>query len=220
MLSRSMGSCRSGAKIEGLVRLLIMSTTIPMQEGAPTAYDEYTIVRTPHGVLIRGTVPVNDLVALTKGFEEQGFTQMDPGIATAEKATIALTSEAGGKAWREEIETRNATLNEELAWLNGYDTGTSSLTIFSVMSREHGKGALRRDKADVPHDPDDFGRCHRLLEKFPAWRVRMHEVADRYPNWGPLVGAWDELTALYVKELPSGSAPRLYAQMKALRGTR
>ncbi|HQS60001.1 MAG TPA: hypothetical protein PKZ37_16615 [Gallionellaceae bacterium] len=78
-----------------------------------------------------------------------------------------------------------------IEWLLGDDTGTSSETICAVMTGS----AL--DHADVPYDADDFGRCYRLLRSFPEWRARMSEVSAKFPKWGPIVAAWDELTAMY-----------------------
>jgi hypothetical protein len=101
----------------------------------------------------------------------------------------------------------------ETRWLVSGDVGISSKTIWTVMTGWPIEGHQPR----TPWDPDDFGRCHRLLETFPAWRSRMPEVADAHPEWADLVVAWDELTALYLEELPSGQAPRLYARMEALR---
>lgn len=180
--------------------------------------DEYRVVRCEHGVLIHGPVPIDDLVALQKGFASQGINLLDAGIAQAMHATVALVSKKSGAKWRAEIERANSEMNAEQAWLCGTDTGSSSLTIFSVLSEKHGAGALRSRTPDIPHDPDDFGRCHRLLEKFPAWRERLVEVADKHKKWAPLVDAWGELTALYVSEVKSGKAPLLYARMKSLRG--
>lgn len=97
-------------------------------------------------------------------------------------------------------------------WIASWDTGTSSETIWSVMTnhpvRRHG----------TPRDPADFGRCYRLLEKFPDWRTHLPKVAERFPEWEPLVAAWPELTALYEEEIknPDGMAPKLYARMKQL----
>lgn len=101
------------------------------------------------------------------------------------------------------------------SWVENGDTGVSSLTIFHVLARR-----VAPDTVDVPHDPADFGRCARLLKVMPSWRVRLHEVAAAYPAWKPLVDAWDELTALYEAELPTGKAPRLYARMRDLLGKR
>lgn len=108
-------------------------------------------------------------------------------------------------------ETRDG---DAIGWLINGDTGISSETIWSVMmSRRIEKSYWR---ADVPQDPDDFGRCYRLLKVMPSWRERLPEVATKYPAWKPLVGAWDELTALYEEELPRKSAPKLYARMRQL----
>jgi hypothetical protein len=75
---------------------------------------------------------------------------------------------------------------------------------------------------DIPYDPSDFGRCYRLLQVMPSWRLRMQEVADAHVNWQPFVDAWEELTTLYELELksPDGMAPRTYARMRQLRGVR
>lgn len=102
-------------------------------------------------------------------------------------------------------------------WLAGGDTGTSSITIWSVMM---GVSMPNARRPGVPRDSDDFGRCHRLLEAFPAWRARLPEAVDRYPEWSGLVSAWDELTTLYLEELPSGRAPRLWARMQAIEAER
>lgn len=99
-------------------------------------------------------------------------------------------------------------------WLKSSDTGVSSLTIWSVMvgidpPRDYWG-------PDVPYDPDDFGRCHRLLKRFPAWRDRLGEVAAAHPEWGPLVREWGALAKMYEAEHPSGRAPRLYEMMRPL----
>lgn len=97
------------------------------------------------------------------------------------------------------------------AWMQNGDTGTSSKTIWSVMTGE------TVERHGIPYDPADFGRCYRLLKVMPSWRARMPEVATAHPAWAGLVAAWDELTTLYEEESPSGTAPKLYARMQALR---
>jgi hypothetical protein len=101
-----------------------------------------------------------------------------------------------------------------IGWLTNGDTGISSETIWSVLTGRRISRAHWR--ADIPQDPDDFGRCYRLLKIAPSWREHLSEVAAKYPEWTRLVEAWDELTALYEEELPSGRAPRLYARMRQL----
>jgi len=104
-----------------------------------------------------------------------------------------------------------------LEWMMSGDTGISSKTIMCVMT-----GTKIRDRfgADFPYDPSDFGRCYRLLKHFPGWKDRLQEVANKYQAWQPLVDNWDELTALYEKEIKnkSGRAPKLYEMMRKLRG--
>jgi len=100
-----------------------------------------------------------------------------------------------------------------LDWILGDDTGTSSRTIWGVMM-----GAKNSDPS-VPYDPADFGRCYRLLEAFPEWRERLPEVAKAFPAWRGLVGAWDEMTALFEEEAQreDGRGPKLWELMKSLR---
>lgn len=101
-------------------------------------------------------------------------------------------------------------------WINGRDTGISSATIFHVMT---GRGTRYHDCYDVPHDPDDFGRCYRLLQHFPAWKLRLSEVAERFPKWAPMVVQWDEMEHLYLRDLPTGASRELYDLMQKLRAT-
>jgi hypothetical protein len=101
---------------------------------------------------------------------------------------------------------------DPLAWITNGDTGTSSETIWGVMMGR----AVKRN--GIPWDPSDFGRCYRLLKVMPSWRARLPEVVAQHPRWKLLVEAWDELTALYEQELPSGQCPLLYARMQQLRG--
>jgi len=101
-------------------------------------------------------------------------------------------------------------------WALGPDIGISSKTIVQVLTGAHVLGLLH---PSPPLDPSDFGRCERMLDLFPWLRLNLFHVADVYPEWRPMIGAWDELRALYAEELAenTGSAPRLYARMRALR---
>ena len=99
-------------------------------------------------------------------------------------------------------------------WAMGRDTGTSSMTIYSAIT---GIPTHFR-RYDIPYDPDDFGRCSRLLALFPSWREQLHKVVAICPAWDPFVEHWDELQALYDEEAPSKSCPKLYDRMKRLEG--
>lgn len=50
-----------------------------------------------------------------------------------------------------------------IEWLSGDDTGASSKTILSTIYDTNPKSR----NSCTPQDPGDFGRCYRLLKKFP-----------------------------------------------------
>jgi hypothetical protein len=75
-----------------------------------------------------------------------------------------------------------------------------------------------------PHDPDDFGRCYRFYlaamcdheGKCRDFTGKLALVAALSPVWKNIIDNWSELTRLYLEELPTGRAPKLYERMKAL----
>lgn len=134
-----------------------------------------------------------------------------PGIAKALHAVFAIASKEDGKEWEAEIteSLEKSQLPDELKWLRGVDTGASSCTIFfhlcdAPSTTHHWRSEAANYRAfdsmrDVPHDADDFGRCHRLLKRFPAWRERLPELAAKLPDtkWPKLVEAWDQIASDY-----------------------
>jgi hypothetical protein len=111
-----------------------------------------------------------------------------------------------------------ATVKHPKDWPSCGDTGLSSKSIW-----QHMTGLTIADRwsgsMSYPLDPDDFGRCYRLLSAPWAaeWRTRIGEMA-KYPGWAGLVARWDELEALYREERPAGKAPKLYAAMQEALG--
>lgn len=97
------------------------------------------------------------------------------------------------------------------AWLRSDDTGMSSKAM-----AHHLCGSYAEYPNEHPHDPDDFGRCHRFLEAVPTTRERVSEMEKVSPKWKALADHWDELTAIYLEEIPTGKCPKLYARMKEL----
>lgn len=94
-------------------------------------------------------------------------------------------------------------------WGHCEDTGLSSESIWKATV------GLVSDPS-YPHDPSDFGRCYRLIQRFPQAMDGVRALAERCSVWRRLLGRWDELVALYEEEAPSGEAPKLYALMQAL----
>ena len=98
-------------------------------------------------------------------------------------------------------------------WLASDDTGMSSKAM-----AHHLLGAACKEDIRLahPHDPADFGRCHRFLQAVPEAVPLLPLMANVSPVWARLIAAWPELTALYLEELPFGKCPRLYETMKNL----
>lgn len=103
-------------------------------------------------------------------------------------------------------------------WALGPDSGISSKTIVQAIT---GAYVLDPHRASVPRDPADFGRCSRLLAKFPELRTKLSLVSDEHPEWTALVAHWDELEGLFAvaERRGTGMAPELYARMRELEGT-
>jgi hypothetical protein len=109
-------------------------------------------------------------------------------------------------------------MDRGLAWLGAGETGLSSETMCLYFISGKAPERLHGFHGPCsPHDPSDLGRCIRLLAIVPEWRQRLPELAALSPEWAGLVSGWDELEALYLAELPSGTAPRCYARMQELR---
>jgi hypothetical protein len=87
-------------------------------------------------------------------------------------------------------------------WLNMHDHGASSRCIADVMCGHPSTGCY-------PHGPDNFGRCHRLLQLYPEWRARLGEMAAVNNGWAALVARWDEIAAAYELDLTKASVDRL-----------
>lgn len=85
------------------------------------------------------------------------------------------------------------TKDKIIKWFIWDDTGISSRAIVSQMT-----GFKTQRWSDHPADGGDFGRCHRLLEAVPEFKVRIEEMAQRSPQWAVLVEHWHELTQHYL----------------------
>lgn len=87
-------------------------------------------------------------------------------------------------------------INERaVEWLLSGDTGLSSESILKhMLGRTDGQNGY-------PLDPDDLGRCLRLLEIFPEWKPRVGEMAQYSPGWAGQVAKWDELESLMAEEV-------------------
>jgi hypothetical protein len=180
----------------------------------PNEYEGTRVVLTGEAMFAFGTLSVDLMGALTDMAKARGWTDMALGVQQALKCWC-WTDKAGSESIAAEIKARaEAKYTDPLErWFHGTDTGTSSLTIAHVL----GGTPAPRTGFSHPYDPDDLGRCLRLV-RLMGWRDRLPEVAARFPRspWPRLVDAWDELAALYDLESPRHRAPKCYARMQAI----
>lgn len=124
----------------------------------------------------------------------KGPAVLHMGIAWTMRATFAVTTEKKAP----ELMKLLGIGPDSKDWLTSCDCGISSLTMYSVLADE--PHVLRGTPPDRPFDADDFGRCVRLLERYPAWRGRLGDVVAKHPTWAPVVERWDELARLYAEK--------------------
>jgi hypothetical protein len=60
----------------------------------------------------------------------------------------------------------------------------------------------------IPSDSSDFRRCHGLVEDVPEIREAFPLITERFPMFGPILDAWDELSNLLLTD-PSACHRRL-----------
>lgn len=97
------------------------------------------------------------------------------------------------------------------AWRQTDDTAASSVYMANVMS-----GLSNTQAFAHPHDPDDFGRCYRLLRSVPEFADKLEALSTCPAPWPDLIVNWSELEGLYEEELANGRAPKLYSRMRSI----
>jgi hypothetical protein len=104
-----------------------------------------------------------------------------------------------------------------ISWVLRGDTGRSSLTMAAHLTGRE----PRYNGMNWPLDPDDFGRCARLLLAVPALRKRLPRMRSLHPVWAALVDRWDDITACMQNECgldwaKARSAPLTYDFMQSI----
>lgn len=150
------------------------------------------------------------------GAKHASVRQMNAVIAAANDIVAAF----------EKDDTRAAPGAGLGAWLASDDTGASSRYLAVSLARAAGieprqypGGRPQHEKRNHPHDPDDFGRCVRMLDVVPYIRPYLPaEMAkpEHGPVWNALAAAWDDLESLYAAEKGKRAAPKLYARIRAI----
>lgn len=89
------------------------------------------------------------------------------------------------------LDERESVMARAVDWLLGGDAGLSSRAIL-----RHMVGQLV-EAWDYPGDLYDFGRCVRLLDRFPEWQDRVGEMAEYGEGWAGVVNRWEALLVVY-----------------------
>lgn len=132
-------------------------------------------------------------------------------------ADLRARLEAGAKLYIEE-EMRGLSLPAGAAeWLASGERGSSSNTMFSVLT---GVVACRDGYYSYPLDPSDLRRCRLLLDAVPALKLVLQDMRHTSSEWAGLIDAWQEICTTMNEEAPDWataegwSCPRTYALIK------
>lgn len=98
------------------------------------------------------------------------------------------------KTWVEPEADMNESVNERAWWWwNNGERGMSS----EAMWRCFMNGVNSHSPAAHPSDPDDFGRCYRLLKVVPEWKNELHKLKALSPVWDRLIDNWHNLNEMF-----------------------
>ena len=112
--------------------------------------------------------------------------------------------------------TMDETKDAVIEWMANGEVGSSSYAMaFWLAFGKMPKNAWH----SYPHDPNDFDRCLKLLQRAPALRARLHMMRGVSAQWAAIVDNWDEIEASQLDEIGIGwckakRAPKTYAIMQ------
>lgn len=93
------------------------------------------------------------------------------------------------------------------AWLASDDVGMSSKFMASVLS-----GKFQAEFA-IPYDPDDFGRCVRMIQAVPELEPLIGEMRKHGPMWTAVADKWERWSEMLNEE----QFRALHEEMRAFR---
>lgn len=96
-------------------------------------------------------------------------------------------------------------------WFVSRDTGISSETMAAIAL------GAKNGIFDAPHDPSDFGRCYRLIQKIPAIKGEFDKIGEAVPVFAGILREWNDLARIYERDVNSGRSAELYRRIKELR---
>ena len=178
----------------------------------------YTVTRRGGCVLVTGSVPAGDLIALM-GLAGKGAT-LSPNLARLTNSTFAWGSAAAIAALTTSVLNETPASTDPLKeWIRSGEHGLSSLAILNHLV----PGAMPHlePTRDYPRDPSDFARCRKLLDAVPELVPLLPNMAEVSSVWAGLVGNWQFLCGYMDEENPhwretSHLCAKTYCQMRAI----
>ncbi len=180
---------------------------------------EYAVIRRDGCTLVRGSIPIDDLAALTR---REKRSVLCPTLARLAGVNIAFGPADAIDALTTQLRERFLRANPDATpmerWLAIGERGASSDAIAG-----HLGGARIGYHDSYPRDPDDLSRCIGLLDDVPGLREGMHRMSGVSPQWSALVAVWPQLEATFRAEVgpkwrdprTRWKAPKTYAAMRA-----
>jgi hypothetical protein len=134
-----------------------------------------------------------------------------------ELKTLRFIQATANAELRAEVERLREAAAERpiLVWMAGTDSGASSESLACCHL-----GLSRRWGWSDPLDDSDFGRCYRLLLRFPEIRPCVDKLARQHQGWARLATIWDELMKIAEEDGLSErgkSSDRIYARIQSVR---
>lgn len=158
------------------------------------------------GLLPEGCSSSKELAQFFKLGEDVDHTAISDSIDVAKMYNEILKLQRNNK---KSIHTKY------LQAIDSDDMGVSSKAMLYAFIGEENNSKWGNS---TPCDPSDFGRCHRLLERFPEFQSQMHKM-NKFDNWKKLVQNWDRMTEIYLRDFESGESSELYNLLQELNST-
>lgn len=67
---------------------------------------------------------------------------------------------------------------------------------------------INKSMPSHPHDPADFRRCMKLLEKIPEIRKHFPAIRELSPKWRVIIDNWQSIEELLIAEIGDLNNPR------------
>ena len=91
------------------------------------------------------------------------------------------------------------TINE---WILFGKTGSSSLTMWGVVSGTLNNENIKKFRVEIPYDRDDFSRCFSFWKQCNLSDEQLQEIKELLPIWKPFIENWYKLVKMYKDQEP------------------